>query len=78
EGKPPYFLIHKRQEEYGFSLIGYENEVIFSSVFYQEKSACTEAIRELKDYAQTAVISDMTRTVHTQKNAGNCGKEGLY
>jgi uncharacterized protein YegP (UPF0339 family) len=56
--RPPVFFIEKDKTGYTFSLIGFENEVIFSSESYSKKDECIKAIELLKNLALDAGIVD--------------------
>lgn len=59
-GSPPYFLIQNDEEGITFSLIGFHDEIIFSSVPYSSEAECKEAISTLKTSSQKAGIVDLT------------------
>jgi uncharacterized protein YegP (UPF0339 family) len=55
---PPYFWIENNEENFVFSLLDFEGEVVFSSESYQQKSECLKAVRLLKDLSFDAGIVD--------------------
>lgn len=57
---PPLFIIRGTQEGFMFSLLGYHNEIIFSSTFYADKEKCWDGIKSIKASAQRAAIVDLT------------------
>jgi len=59
-GSPPYFLLCSGADGIIFSLIGFKDDIIFSSVPYPNGILCLEAISVLKESSQKACINDLT------------------
>ena len=59
-GAPPFFRIQPGADGVMFSLIGFQEEIIFSSVPYADKTLCREAISNLKAFSQRAGVVDLT------------------
>lgn len=60
KGKPPYFEIQNQDSGVNFVLIGFQEEIIFSSINYENEELCRKAIDLLKENAKNAAIVDLT------------------
>ena len=56
----PFFLVGDDGCGVKFSLIGFYNEIIFSSIPYLDWAACSNAIHMLKANSQRAQVIDLT------------------
>lgn len=59
-GASPYFIIQQKEQGIFFSLIGFNMESIFCSIFSSDAKRCKEAIHALKVSVQKAIIVDLT------------------
>lgn len=59
-GNPPFFEIQSKKDGCMFSLVGFQGEILFTSVFYSEEKLCRESIHTFKTFSQKAAIVDLT------------------
>lgn len=59
-GSPPFFWIQPKEDGTIFSLIGFNREVIFSSLSYPDEMQCRQAIITFKASSQKAATVDLT------------------